>query len=97
MHHTKMTPERKQEIEGRRAAIDSDLADIAEGRVMPEVHDLANYEEFLLDMRESLEFELGEAIRAARQGKLINRPRHLAAIASKRHDAAQNTGEKSGP
>ena len=55
-----MTPERKQEIEGRRAAINSDLADIAEGRVIPDVHDLANYEQFLLDMRKSLESELGE-------------------------------------
>jgi hypothetical protein len=56
-----MTPERKQEIEGRWAAIDRDLADIAERRVMPEVHDLAKYEVFLLAYQESLEFELGEA------------------------------------
>lgn len=54
-----MTPERKQEIDERWTAIDRGLADLADGKVVPEVDDLARHEGELLDEQESLEFELG--------------------------------------
>lgn len=56
-----MTPDRQEEIDLRWAAIDKSLGDIQAGKVMPDVDDIAKYEEQLLDEQDKLEYELGEA------------------------------------
>jgi hypothetical protein len=62
-----MTPERRQEIQDRWAAIDRELVDLAAGKVMPDVEDLAGREGELLEEPDALEFELGNAYFEERQ------------------------------
>lgn len=56
-----MTPNRHREIEARWAAIDSELIDLVEGKVMPDVSDPAGREGELLEEQDALEYELGQA------------------------------------
>ncbi len=55
-----MTPKRRQEIQEQWAAIDRELAYLAEGKVIPHVEDLAGREGKLLREQDALEYELGE-------------------------------------
>jgi hypothetical protein len=55
-----MTPKRGREIDASSSAIDKELSDLADGKVMRGIADLAVREGELLEEQDALEFELGE-------------------------------------